>query len=76
MIGAGFGESVKVTLGLDHHQMHVERFFGRLAQRRDDDGADRQVWDETAIHHIDMDPVSARRIGGANFVAKPSEIGR
>ena len=31
---------------------------------------------EMAVHHVDMDPVGARRVDGADLLAEPGEIGR
>ena len=76
MIGAGLGEIVEVTLGLDDHQMDVDRLCRRLAHRGDNDRADRDVGDKPPIHHVDMDPVGAGPVDRPHLVAEPAEIGR
>ncbi len=76
MVGAGGGEILEIALGLDHHQMHIERPLRHPAHRRDDERADRQVRHEASIHHVDMDPVGAGRLDGPYLFAKAAEIGR
>ena len=76
MIGAGLGEIVEIMLGLDDHQMDIDRFRRRLAHRLDDDRADRDVRHKAPVHHIDMDPVGAGAVDRAHLVGEPAEIGR
>ena len=76
MVGAGAGEIVEVTLGLDDHQMDIDRLLRRLAHGLDDDRADRDVRHKAPVHDIDMDPVGSRPIDGAHLLGEPAEIGR
>jgi len=76
MISAGSGEVVEVVLGLDDHQMHVDRLRCRFAYRFDDNWPDRDVRHKAPIHHIDMDPISPRRVDGSDLIGEPAEIGR
>jgi hypothetical protein len=46
---------------------NVEGLCGRAADRLQDDRADGDVRNETAIHHINMDPVRAGGVDGTNF---------
>ena len=50
--------------------MDVERLLGERAQRLHDVGADGDVGHEMAVHHVDMDPVGAGRVDGADLLAE------
>ena len=75
MIGAGLREIAKITLWFDDHQVHVERLCGRAAHRIHDRRTERDVRYEPAVHDVDMNPIGARLIDGADFLAKPPQIG-
>ncbi len=49
-----------VVLGLDHHEVHVDRLVGQLAQRLDHVGAERDVGDKAPVHDVHVEPVGAR----------------
>ena len=76
MIGAGAGEGSEIALRLDNHQMNVERLCRRAADRLEHDRSDGDVGNETAVHYVDMDPVRAGSIDGADFFTQSSKIGR
>ena len=76
MIGAGLGKSGEIALRLDDHQMNVEGLCRRAADRLQHDRPDGDVRNETAVHHIDMDPVGAGSVDGADLLAQAREIGR
>ena len=76
MIRAGLGKVLHVTLGLDDHQVHVDRLCRRPPHGLDDDRSDCQVGNKAPVHDIDMDPVGPRRVDGANLLGEPAEIGR
>ena len=67
MIGAGVSEGGEIALRLDDHQMNVEGLSRRAADRLQDDRADGDVRNKTAVHHINMDPVRAGGVNGTNF---------
>ena len=69
MVGACFGKVLKQAFGFLDHQVHVERKFCGAAASLDDEGSHRQVGDEVAVHHIDVDPVRARRFAGGDLVS-------
>ena len=76
VIAARLGEGFEVGIaGLDH-QVAVERLVGQGPQRRDDRGPKGDVGHEMPVHHVEMDPVRARRGDGAHFLAELGEIGR
>ena len=76
MIGAGAGKGGEIALRLDYHQMNVERLCRRAADRLEYNRSDRDVGNETTVHHVHMDPVGASSIDGADFFTQSSEIGR
>ena len=76
VIGARLGEGFEIGIaGLDH-QVAVERLVGERPQRRDDRRPESDVGDEMPIHHVEMDPVRARRGDRAHFFAELGEIRR
>ena len=76
VIGAGVGEGSEIALGLDDHEMDVERLCRRAANGLEHDRADGDVGNETAVHHVDMDPVGPGRVDGAHLLAQAREVGR
>jgi hypothetical protein len=76
MIGAGLGERREIALRLDDHQMNVERLCRRAADGLQHDGPDGDIGHEAAVHHIDMDPIGAGGVDGADLLAQSREIGR
>ena len=74
MIGARFGEVGEIALRLDDHQVHIERLVRAASYRFDDYRPDRDVRHEATIHHVNMDPIRARRIDGVNLLGETSEI--
>ena len=76
VIGPRFGKRVEVAFGLDHHEMQVDGLFGRPPDRLYHDRTDGDIRHEPAVHHVDMNPIGARRVDGAHLFAKPRKIGR
>ena len=76
MIGAGTSEVGEIAFRLDDHQMNVERLRGRAADRLKHDRSEGDIGNETAVHHVHMDPVRAGNIDGADLFTQSSEIGR
>jgi hypothetical protein len=74
--GARLRERFDPEIDRRAHQVNVERLGAMPAQRRHHAGADRQVRDEMPVHYIDMDPVRARFVDGAHFLAEPGKVGR
>src|SRR5204862_705177 len=69
------GERVDVVLGLDHHQVHIDRFVGQLAERLDHIRAERDVRYEPSVHHIDVQPIRAGLENLSDLVLQSREIG-
>ena len=76
MIGTGLGKGGEMAFRLDDHQMHVERLLRAAAHRLHDQRPDRDIRHEAAVHDVDMNPVGAGRLDGANFIGKMSEVRR
>jgi hypothetical protein len=57
------------------HQVDVERLGRMRAERFDHRRADRDVGDEMAVHHVDVDPVGPGRVDRADLLAQAGEIG-
>ncbi len=74
--GAGPREVGDVLLGLDDHQVHVERKLRRALHGLDDDRTDRDVGDEAAVHHVDVHPVGAGLLDRRDLVGEAAEVGR
>ena len=74
-VRSGLGESLEIALGLDDHQVDVDRQTGRAANRSDDDRTERDVRDEATVHHVDVDPVGAGALDGGHLLREAPEIG-
>src|SRR5207247_7149731 len=61
--------------GLLDHEMHVDRFVGQLAQGGDHVRAEGEVRHETAVHHVDVQPVGATGHHLAHLVREPGQVG-
>ena len=76
VIAAGLGEGFEIGIAGRDHQMRVEDLLGVRAHRLDDVGAVGNVGHEMPVHHVEMDPVGAGRVDGADFFAQFGEIRR
>ena len=76
VIAAGLGEGLEIGIARRDHQMRVEDLLGVRAHRLDDVGAEGNVGDEMPVHHVEMDPVGAGGIDGADLFAQSGEIRR
>ncbi len=70
VVAAGLGESLEIRIAGRDHQMRVEDFLRMRAHRLDDIGPVGNVRHEVAIHHVEMHPVRAGLIDGADFFAQ------
>jgi hypothetical protein len=75
-VGTGLGEGFEIGIAGRDHQMDVECLLGDRADGLHHGGTDGDIGDEVPIHHVDVDPVGARGLDGADFVAQFGEIGR
>ena len=76
VIAAGLGEGLKIGIGWRDHEVRVKDLLAVRADRLDDVGAIGNVGHEMPVHHVEMDPVGARRVHGADFFAQFGEIRR
>jgi hypothetical protein len=74
-IGPGGGEGLQIGVDRRDHQVNVERLGGVRAQGLHHHRADRDVGDEVAVHHVDMDPVGPGGVNRAHFLAQAGKIG-
>ena len=74
-VGAGIGEVGDVVLRLHDHQVHVEGLARNRSQGLHDQGTDRDVGHEAAVHYVNVNPVSACLVDGTHVFAKTGEIG-
>ena len=75
-VGAGVGEGFEIGVDRLDHQMAVERLVAVRAQRRHHRRAESDVGHEMAVHHVEVDPVGARRRDVAHLLAEIGEVGR
>ncbi len=62
-------------VGRVDHQVRLEWHRGVLAGRRDHIGAECEVRDELAVHHVPLDQIDASRLELGDLVAELGEIG-
>ena len=74
-VGAGLGERIEEIIDWRDHEMDVEGLFRMRAKRLHHAGADSQVRHEMPVHDIDVNPVGARFVDRAYFLAKLGEVG-
>src|SRR6266516_1407870 len=73
-VRTGFDEGRDVPIGFRYHQMHIQWKPGDLPDRLDHRCADRDIRHEMAIHHVDMEHVSAGFLHFPDLFAKRGEI--
>src|SRR6267378_5213227 len=73
---AGRRKGFDVVLGLHHHQVHIDRLVGQLAQRLDHVGAERDVGDKSPVHHVHVQPVGSRGQDLRDLFRQSRQIGR
>ena len=75
-VGAGGDEGLEEGVGGRDHQVDVERGPRAGAERRDHVGAEGDVGDEMAVHHVDLHPVGAGGLDRGHLLAEAGEVGR
>src|SRR5438477_8118073 len=76
VIAARFRERFQIWVARRDHQMRVEDLFAVRTDRLDHIWPIGNVGDEMPIHHVEMDPVGAGRIDGADLLAQFGKIRR
>ena len=74
-VGAGLAELLHVALGLDDHQVHVDRQPGRRAHGPHDQRADGDVGHEAAVHHVQVQPRRGTAIHQAHGAFQVARVG-
>lgn len=75
-VGAGLGEGINEPVGVQEHQVDVEKEAGFPVEGGDDFGAEGEVGDEVAVHDVDMEPAQAELFNEAGGVEQVSVISR
>ena len=73
-VRAGFGEVLDVLLGLNNHQVHIQRLAGHRPQGLHDHRSNGDVGHKAAIHHIDVNPVSAGLVNRPHVLSKLGKV--
>ncbi len=74
-VGAGLGEIRNDPIHRFHHQVYVNRYACMRPYRLADHWADRQIWYEMVVHHVEMDQICAGGNDCADLFAQTAEIG-
>jgi isopentenyldiphosphate isomerase len=73
-VGACARKRLNIFLGLDDHQVHIDRFFRGFAYRFHDQRANRDVGHETSVHDVHVNPIGAGLVDGLDFGRKAAKI--
>lgn len=73
-VGASVGELGDDEVGFDNHEVNIEGFASDWAESVDDERADGDVGHESTVHDVDVNPVAAGLIDGANLVTQLGEV--
>ncbi|CAB4824930.1 unannotated protein [freshwater metagenome] len=63
-------------VGIDHHEVSLERDIHEWPTSADHIGAEGQVWHKHAVHHIPLNSVNPGLFQADAFLSKPREICR
>jgi hypothetical protein len=74
-VGPGRGKVLQEMIRFVDHQVDVQRKCGYLSKVSYDCCPDGNGWHEAAIHNVDVDPVCASFLNGADLVTKAGKIG-
>ena len=69
-VRTGLGEVGHVLFRLHNHQVDVQRLGRHRPQGLDDQGSNRDVRNEAAVHHVHVDPVGTGLINSADVLAQ------
>ena len=75
-VGSRLDEGARVAVRLLDHEVHLDRQSRDLAHRLYHLGAECEVGNKMAIHHVDVNRVDLRRLHPLDLILKPPEIGR
>lgn len=71
-----FGEGGDELICILDHEVAIERQLCDLAQRLHDRWPKRDVGDEVAVHHVDVNDSTAAALGGSDIFRQPGEVCR
>jgi len=74
-IGAGGDEALDPAIGIDDHQVNVDRQSGGATDRFDQWQADRDIGYEDPVHNVDVNEIRTGGFGGVELLAEPEKIG-
>src|SRR5262249_27052266 len=74
-VRAGSRESFDVLVGVGDHQVAVEREVSHPPSRFDDQRSYRDVWNEVAVHHVDVNQSGPASLDSLYLFAKHREVG-
>ena len=70
VVAARLGEGLEIGVAGRDHQMRVEHLLGVRPHRLDDIRAVGNVRHKVSVHHVEMDPVGAGLVDGADLLAE------
>ena len=74
-VGAGFGKFLDEEVGILDHEVAIEGNFKKFPQRPHNGRADGEIWDEVAVHDVQMEDRAAALDGLLCIAAKLREVG-
>ena len=74
-VGARLDERARVAVRLLDHQVHLDRQPRQLAHRLHHVRPEREVGDEMAVHHVDVDDIDLRLFHPLHLLLQLAEIG-
>jgi len=73
---AGLGKHGNECVRILDHQVDLDGQGGHLLECADDMGAECEVGDKMAVHHVDVQPVGSGNLRFAHLVGQVSEVRR
>ena len=71
--GFHFGDEL---LGLDNHQMDIQRLVGQAGNVLQHRESERDIGHKDAVHNVQMDPVGIAAVQHIHLISQVSEVGR
>src|SRR5688572_6290041 len=73
-VRARAGKIIEIFLRLNHHEVDIDRQRRESTHRFDHFRPERQVRDEAAVHHVDVNEIGTAGLAAGDFVREPSEV--
>jgi hypothetical protein len=74
-IGAGLDERPRIAVRLLDHEVHLDGQAGDAPNRLHRINAQREIRDEMAVHHVDVEGIDLRRLQPLHLGLDLTEIG-